>query len=234
MFNEQPNIRLNILYYLSSLGYSKRTSVIVLDILDKLKLYDDISLFSISKLVTDWAVPFSSDGEDFIRKFIDKLKGFSERRKQHFDFYCILWVMTKYEHPESLFNFITKYEYIWKTHPFLRRQVTSIMSRILMFDQSTVINFLEKQIATSEPQVVSVANTILKFMNLKNLESKVRMYLFPKAYRIYPLQKFLVLCSFLNSKKIREDYQFIKQIKKNITDPYYRKWLELQYNIKFV
>ncbi len=233
LFNEQPNVRLNILYYLSSLGYSKRTSVIVLDILDKLKLYDDISLFSISKLVTDWAVPFSSDGEDFINKFIDKLKGFSEKRKQHFDFYCILWVMTKYEHPESLFNFITKYDYIWKTHPFLRRQVASIMSRILMFNQSAVINFLEKQIATSEPQVVSVANTILKFMNLENLESKVRMYLFPKAYRTYPLQKFLVLCSFLNSKKIREDYKCRKQIKKHIADPYYRKWIELQYNIKF-
>ena len=233
LFNEQPSIRLNILYYLTSLGYNKRTSEVVLSILEKLKLYDDISLFAISKLVTDWTIPSSTSGESFIRKFINELKIFSNKRKKHFDFYCILWVMAKYEDPKSLFEFIKKYEYIWKTHPFLRRQVTSLMSRILSYNRSEAINFLDKQIATSEPQVVSVANTILKFMSLENLESKVRMYLFPKNYKTYPLQKFLVLCSILNSEKIRKDYRIIEQLQKYITDPYYKKWFELQYNIKF-
>ena len=233
LFNEFPGVRQNLLYYLSALGYSKRTSDIVLDILDKLKLYDDISLFNVCKLVTDWEVPLTKEADEFILSFIDKVKSFSIKRKKPFDFYCLIWVKTKYEHPDDLIKFVSDYDYIWKTHPFLRRQVTSIMARLLNYRKDEITKFLQTQIATSEPQVVSVANSILIFSNLTIIEQKVKMYLFSQSkYRIYPYQKFIVLCSFLNSEIYRKNVDFTKKILENISDPYYLKWLDYQYNIK--
>lgn len=233
LFNENPGIRQNLLYYLSSLGYNKRTSEIVLKILKELKLYDDISLFNICKILTDWNVPISQDGTDFISNIESEIKAFSAKRKSPFDFYCLLWLKSKYSHPEDLFLFIGKYENIWKSHPFLRRQTTSIMARLLLYKEDSVRKMLSLQIATSEPQVVSVATTILSFKNNVTIEGKVKMYLFPKSKpRIYPLQKFLVLCSFLNSEIYRNDPDIQKNIKEYIKDEHYRKWIEFQYNIK--
>lgn len=233
LFNEFPGVRQNLLYYLSALGYSKRTAEIVLGVLDKLKLHDDISLFNVCKLVTDWEVPCTKEAETFVEIFINKVKSFSIKRKKPFDFYCLVWVKTKYEHPDELIKFIDDYDYIWKTHPFLRRQVTSIMGRLLNYRKDRITKFLQSQIATSESQVVSVANTILIFSELKVIEQKVKMYLFPQTkYKIYPYQKFLVLCSFLNSETFRQDDDIKKKILENITDPFYLKWLDYQYNIK--
>jgi hypothetical protein len=233
LFNEHPGIRSNLLYYLSSLGYSKRTAAIVLRILDELKLHDDISLFNISKLITDWEIPTTKEGEDFIKEVINKVKSFSINRKEPFDFYCLLWIKSKYEHPDDLFKFIFDYEYIWKSYSFLRRQVTSIIARLLPYKEDKVKAFLNKQIATAEPNVVSVANTILNFAKIKVIESKVKMYLFPQnGHKILPLNKFLVLCSFLNSNTYKNDKDVKQKIVDKITDPYYRKWIEFQYNIK--
>ena len=174
-FNDYPGIRDNLLYYLDSIGYSKRTSQIVLEILDNIKLHDDISLFNICKLITNWKVPINKYGEEFITNVIEKVEEFSKKRKEPFDFYCILWLRTKYNQPEDLINFIFKYENLWKTHPFLRRQATAIMSRLLLYKEDKVITFLNKQIATAEPNIVSVATTILSFSNIKNIETKVIM-----------------------------------------------------------
>ncbi|MDT0687679.1 RNA-directed DNA polymerase [Autumnicola psychrophila] len=233
LYNETPGIRPNLLYYLSMLGYSKRTSRVVLEIFDELKLHDDISLFSICHLITDWNIPLNEDGDEFIKNAIAKIKYFSKSRKQIFDFYCLLWVKTKYDHPVELFNFIEEYKNIWKTHPFSRRQVTSIMARLFMFKEDKVQKFLESQISTAEQQVVSIANTLIEFKNSTEIERKVSMYLFPKnKYKIYPLNKFLVLCSFLNSSVYQNDDNIKEKIRHHIDDPYYKKWIELQYNIK--
>ncbi len=64
-------------------------------------------------------------------------------RKQIFDFYCLLWVKTKYDHPEDLYKFIMDYKGIWNSHPFLRRQVTSIMGRLFLYKEDRVRTFLE-------------------------------------------------------------------------------------------
>jgi len=233
LFNENPGIRQNLLFYLSSLGFNDRTSEVVIEIFDKLKLHDDISLFSICKLITDWNIPLNPEGDKFIKTSALKIKSFSKNRKQIFDFYCLLWVKTKYDHPEDLFKFISEYKYIWNLHPFLRRQVTSIMGRLFLYKEDKVRKFLENQISTAERQVVSSANNLINLKNLKSIESKVKMYLFPKnKYKTYPLQKFLVLCSFLNSEPYRVNSDINKKIKFHIDDPYYRKWLEFQYNIK--
>ncbi|MBW3020879.1 RNA-directed DNA polymerase, partial [Candidatus Woesearchaeota archaeon] len=233
LFNEIPGVRQNLLFYLSILGYSKRTSEIVIQILDELKLHDDISLFNICKLVTDWEIPTTKDAESFISSFIKRVKGFSDTRRKPFDFYCLIWVKTKYEHPEKILSFISKYENLWKSHPFLRRQVTSIMARFLNFRKDEITKFLNAQIATSEPQVVSVANSILTLSNLLSIEKKVNLYLFPENIpKVYPYQKFIVLCAFLNSEVYRANADIKNKILEYISDPYYLKWLDYQYDIK--
>lgn len=233
LFNENPGIRQNLLFYLSTLGYSKRTSEVVLEIFDELKLHDDISLFNICRLITDWKVPLTKEGDKFVESAIKKIKSFSMTRKQIFDFYCLLWVKTKYDHPEDLYKFIMDYKGIWNSHPFLRRQVASIMGRLFLYKEDRVRTFLETQISTAEQQVVSTANNLINLKKLTSIEGKVKMYLFPQnKYKTYPLQKFLVLCSFLNSEAYRTDNDVVEKIKYHIDDPYYRKWLELQYNVK--
>lgn len=235
LFDKNPGIRQNLLYYLTNIGYSKQTSKVVIQILKQLNLFDDISLFNISKLITDWKVPLNTHGDLFIEKVIQLVLSFSTKRKNSFDFYCVIWLMTKYSHPDDLYRFIQTKEYIWKSTPFLRRQITSVLSRLLPYKEDKVKKILQHQIATSESQVVSVANSLLLFQSLDKVESKVKMYLFPQSdsqMKIYPLSKFLVLCSFLNSDVYKNDKDVQDKIRNYIKDPYYKKWIDFQYNIK--
>ena len=234
LFNENPSIRQDLIYYLAELGFDSRTNEIVLKILEELKLYDDISLFNICNLITDWQIPVNPIGEQFLDDMKAQIESFSKRRKNPFDFYCILWVRTKYDSPEDLYNFLRKYENIWKTHPFLRRQATAILGRLVYFKRKDVNELLSQQIATSESQVVSVATSIQQFSSSDKIESKVNMYLFPPKAKpkIYPLQKFLILCTFLNSEKYLKNQNVKEKIDEYINDPFYKKWIQQIYETK--
>jgi hypothetical protein len=233
LYEGYPELRKNLMYYLTTLGYNKETSKTVETIMSSLKIYDDISLFNICQLLTSWDIKTDEDGDTFIKLITDKIHIISSKRKTAFDFYCLLWIKTKYEHPESLYNFIEKYENIWRTSPFLRRSVTAIMARLVPYKEEKVKAFLQRQISTGEPQVVSIANQILSFSSVRNVESKINMYLFPAKKPVnYPMQKFLVLCSILNSDTARKDIKLRKNVVEYINDSYFRKWLEFQYEIK--
>jgi hypothetical protein len=65
LYQEFPGIRQNLFFYLTQLGYRKKTAVTVLNILDNLLLYDDISLFSICVLITKWNIPINDEGNKF-------------------------------------------------------------------------------------------------------------------------------------------------------------------------
>lgn len=228
-----PGIRQNLLIYLSTIGYKKKTANVLIKILNNISLFDDVSLFNICKLLTNWNIKSNKAGKEFINIINQSLLEFSRKRKLPFDFYCILWFKAKYEEPEKLYDFIQKKEYIWKMQPFLRRQVTAIMARLFSTKKDEVKIFIEKQIATGEQNVVSIANHILFCSSINNIEKKVLMYLFPPNIKSnYPLHRFLVLCGFLNSQKysLNNDIRF--KIKKYIKDSYMLKWLKIQYNIK--
>lgn len=122
----------------------------------------------------------------------------------------------------------------WKTDAFLRRQATAILSRLSKIDAKEKSPLLIQQISSGNIGVVSVANQISMFEMLNHVEGKLGLYLFPeKKQRIYPLGKFLVLCSVLNSEKIQTEKNISVKIKSHISDPYYRHWLKIQYGIKF-
>ncbi len=233
LYDQIPGIRPNLLIYLAELGFKKKTSEGVLNIVKSLNVYDDISLFQVCRLITDWEIKNTESANLFLKEFESELYAISERRKKPFDFYCLLWFKSKYDHPDSLLRFIRKYENIWRLEPFLRRQVTAILSRLLIIDKIYVTKLLEQQIATGIPQIVSLASLILSFSSHDSISGKIKLYLFPThKQKKYPLQKFLVLCSLLTSEEIRLDKKVHNYIKEYIEDEYYKKWIEAQYNIK--
>jgi len=227
-----PGLRSHLLMYLSKIGYSKKSTKVVLDILNTIDIFDDLSLYQLCLLVTQWEIPVNNDSKKFLQSFDDKITSFSFNRKLPSDFYCVLWFKAKYNHPEDLFRFISKYKNFWQTDTFLRRQVTAILSRLLITNSSKVKEMLYNQISSGITNTVTLANQILHFSGLARLDSKLNFYLFPqKKQTPYPLAKFLVLCSVLNSEKIRVDKNVQKKVKDSISDPYYLKWLDSQYNI---
>lgn len=233
LYNERPGIRGNLLIYLSELGYKKKTSDTVIKIIRNLNVYDDISLFQVCKLVTDWNIPDNESSLEFLKIFEKEIKAISQRRKNPFDFYCLIWFKSKYEHPDSLLRFIKDYENIWKSDPFLRRQVTTSLSRAYMANPSKVTTILKQQISTGIPQIVSLSSQLLSFSSFDNLPSKINMYLFPThKQKRYPLSKFLVLCSLLNSESVRTNEIIKSKVKEYIVDDYQKKWIVAHYNIR--
>lgn len=92
---------------------------------------------------------------------------------------------------------------------------------------------ISTQISSGVVSVVSVATQIKEFSTIQVLDNKLKSYLFNinKPQRPCP-PKFLVLCSVLNSMEIRRSLIVKKQVMEHVFDPYFRKWLDHQYNIR--
>jgi len=227
-----PSLRPNLLIYLSNIGYETYTADKIKIILSKIDIFDDISLYQICFLITSWEIPINDDSKEFLRYIDSYIVSASFKSKNSSDFYSILWFKSKYSHPEELLNFVKKYKNIWLSDSFLRRQVTVIFGRLLIINSKEVDALLYTQISSGINSTVSLANQILQFSDIECLDGKLRFYLFPDKYqRPYPHSKFMVLCSVLNSEKIRNDVTIKKLVMEHVLDPYYRKWLDCQYNI---
>lgn len=231
LYIDCPSLRTNLLMYISNMGYSIKASNILIEIIDSINIFDDISLYQICDLVTKWKVPVNNSSKEFLNLFESKITAFSFRRKLPSDFYSILLFKAKYNHPDELFLFIKKYRNYWQSNTFLRRQVTAVMSRLLFNNSKEIEDLLYSQISSGVTNTVTLANQVLAFSKLDKTNSKMNFYLFPEKQNFYSLQKFLVLCSVLNSPKIRTNPNIQEKIKLKITDPYYLRWLDLQYNI---
>ncbi len=227
-----PGLRPNLLYYLAKIGYRKQTAKKVVEMLLNIDFFDDISLYQICALVTSWEVPINDESNEFLQSINNTLVDASFKSKNPADFYSVLWFKAKYDHHEELLKFIKKYQNLWQADSFLRRQVTAVMGRLFITNSKEIEPLLYTQISSGITNTVSLANQIQRFSDIDNLDGKLRFYLFPKnAQRPYPLPKFMVLCSVLNSEKIRTDYDVIKSVLEHVKDPYYRKWLDAQYNV---
>lgn len=232
LYITHPVLRPNLLIYLSNLGYKKITAAKVLKILEEIDVFDDISLYQICDLVVQWEIPESDESKIFLKEFEKKLSSFSFARKTPLDFYSLLWFKAKYSKSEDLLEFLKKWENIWITNSFLRRQTTAVLSRIYMRDKVNVTQILRSQVSSGEQNTVSVANQTLDFLESEKLDLGQNAYLFPeKPQKPYPLPKFLVLCSLLNSEKLRTNKNIQKKVLDQISDPYYRRWLERDYGI---
>jgi hypothetical protein len=236
LYIKYPSLRANLLTYLGSLGYGTKTKKKVLLILDKLDIFDDISLYQICNLVTEWAIPDNKLGNSFLKSFEEKIVSFSFKRSLPCDFYSLLWFKAKYSPPEKLLTFLTQYQNIWLTDTFLRRQATALFSRLYITDKKKVEKFLSLLSSSGDSSSVSLANQITAFSKISVIIPRINSYIFPTPLKSdpnkYSLSRFLVLCSLLNSDVVRSNKIFTKKCIDRIKDPYYKKWLKEQYGIK--
>lgn len=227
-------MRSSLLYYLEEIGYSEDSSKVVLRLLREMSIYDDVSLFLICRLVVKWKISANSNSLTLIEEFENLITSFSRNHRSYFHFYCTIYFKTKYSHTEDLFDYVKKYENIWQGDNFLRRQVTCSLARLYTSTNSEEVkNLLRTQASSGIISVVSAATQILSFAKLDDIDKVLRPYLFHKNNRKnYPLHKFLVLCSVLNSKAIRKNQSLRSEILTFVDDPYFLKILEVQYNVK--
>ena len=223
-----PTLRTPIIAYLRKLGYNKKTSEIVLKITKGMELIDDVSLFQIVNLITDWQIKTGDKSSSFLIEIDEFLNKKFRLRESPFDFYCYLWLKAKYSKPKDLIEFIERTSYIWSMHPFLRRQIIAVIPRVYPSAKKKNRELLNQQLNSGDVSSISIALQLIEFLKLKKLDNKLKFYLFPKNLPdVYPLPKFLVLSAILNSTVLnpnQRDY-LKKQISQKISDPYYLMWL---------
>jgi hypothetical protein len=232
LYLNYPGLRSNFTHYLSELGYSQATSNVVLNIIKDLDIFDDISVYQVVALVTSWNVPDEMESRIFLKDFEHILTKLSFERNIATDFAYILWFKAKYNHPEDLLKFILKYQNLWQSNSYLRRQATAVLPRLFIYDKPKVLELLNTQISSGVMSTISLASQIEYFSKVESTDKKLNSYLFLPKQR-FNLQKFLVLCAILNSDKIRSNIDVIRKIRKSIRDPFFVKWLKEQYNISF-
>lgn len=231
-FIANPALRPNYLIYLAILGYSQKAAKRVVDILESIDPFDDLSLFQISNLITQWNVPTNKRGKDFILKVKELLTGHATRKKDPLSFFALLWLLSKYETEESLYKFLIRYRNIWQANSFLRRQATASMARFGGNRTASRLDLLNHQAMSGLPTTVSIANQFTLFAEIKTIPFALNAYLFPtKKPVIYPHAKFIVLCSVLTSKSIRENVGIIDKVESYITDKWHREILKNEFNM---
>jgi hypothetical protein len=214
------------------MGYSRKAASIVLDVLKNLDVFDDISLFQISNLLTGWEFPRSQRALERIEALDAQIIKLGFALKEPSGFHAILWFKAKYSSQLELLEFLKKYQNLWQSNSFLRRQATACMARTFGVPGGAAAKILSQQALSGVPSTVSVATQLTQFSETLKIEQKVRLYLFPTTkQRIYPLGKFMVLCAFLNSEPVRTSTEVRTQVLERVSDPTYRHHLKRQYGI---
>ena len=228
-----PTLRPNLLYYLTGIGYLPSSASVLSDILERIDLFDDLSLFQITNLLTSWKFPRTLNGLSWISRFDQLISRRGFEKNDPINFFSLARFKSKYSSSEDLLDFLLKYQNLWQNNSFLRRQGTICICRTLCIPNNKSIELLSHQALSGVPSTVSIVNQIYLFSNIEEVEPKVLMYLFPKnAPKIYPHTKFMVLCSLLNSEKMRANENFCNKIKNFIDDPTHKHWLRVSYGIK--
>ena len=78
-----------------------------------------------------------------------------------FNYYCRIWIRAKYSHPKDILHFIENTRKNWVNNPFLRRQITALISRTIPFRMDSSVNLLNQQISSGFSDTVSLASHIL-------------------------------------------------------------------------
>lgn len=227
-----PGLRSNYLIYLSVRGYSHKAAAAVLEILDEIDPFDDLSLFQVSNLVTNWAVPLNKRGSEFIQEAEKRLTDHAARKRDAQSFFALLWFKSKYADVKSLYSFLTKYRNIWQNNSFLRRQATAAMARFSYLRAKQTLDLINHQAMSGVLTTVSVANQLAQFADLTSIPFSLNAYLFPTAKpTAYPHAKFIVLCSVLASEAIRDDAAVVGKVSVYVTDPRHRNILTKEFKL---
>ena len=151
-------------------------------------------------LINELESPVNDKSQEFIEKFENKMFVFSFNRKLSSDFYCVLWFKAKYNHPDDLYRFIDKYKNLWQTDTFLRRQVTAILSRLLITNSVKVEKLLYNQISSGITNTVTLANQILSFSDFEKSNSRLN-FLFISGEKAENIPVIKISCFMLSFKR---------------------------------
>lgn len=232
-FIANPVLRSNYLIYLSIRGYSSKAASNIVEVLKNIDPFDDLSLFQISYLITQWSVPTNKRGRAFIAKVREMLTSHATKKKDPQSFFALLWFLSKYETEESLFRFLQRYRNIWQGNSFLRRQATASMARFGCNRKSKEIDLINHQAMSGVPTTVSIANQLTLFAELKTVPFNLNAYLFPTAKpNVYPHAKFIVLCSVIASSHVRRNSSVLEKIDSYITDSWHREVLRNEFGLE--
>lgn len=227
-----PALRSNYLIYLAIRGYSHKAATRILEILKSIDPFDDLSLFQISHLTTQWSIPNNKRGRDFISEMKSLLTGHASKKRDAQSFFALLWFLSKYEAEAGLYNFLVRYRNIWQGNSFLRRQATASMARFGSNRSGRRLELINHQAMSGVPTTVSIANQLSQFAELGAVPFELNAYLFPKAKPIvYPHSKFMVLCSVLASKSVRSDPSIIGKVNSYVSDPWHRAVLRNEFKM---
>ncbi len=227
-----PVLRSNYLIYLAVRGYSHKAAMRVLEILELIDPFDDLSLFQISNLITQWSVPTNKRGRDFISEAKRLLTFHSIGKKDAQSFFALLWFLSKYESEKNLYGFLVRYRNIWQGNSFLRRQATASMARFGSNRTKLRLEIINHQAMSGIPTTVSVANQISQFAEYSSMPFGLNAYLFPKTKpTTYPHSKFIVLCSVLASNSLRTDINVQEKVDSYIRDPWHRALLRDEFKL---
>lgn len=225
IFQDYSDVRTNVCSYLHNLGFNKETATVFKSLLE-IKQYDDISLFLLISLVTDWNTDCSDNGKNFINQILEYLKKIPIKDRE-FNFYSYLWFAAKYEQPQQLYAHLNKYKNFWIRNPFLTRQVASIIPRLLPNfgkEYEELSNFILQRDYNDSSSVIYNFKEIRTAENIRYLKE----YLFPanKHKKGYPLSKFLILYNFLLNGSSNKYFDVHKEIREHIQDSWFLSWLK--------
>ena len=223
LYLDYPGIRNHILKYISSLGFSKPTADKILTILKSVKRYDDVTLFNLCKMITRLEVPYNKKGKDFINQ-IDSILGEWE---SDFDLYCYLWFSAKYKSPHKLMGLIESTKRYWMNEQFLGRQAVSILPRVFLFKQDTVMKLIRDMMTSGPRDAASVSSNLHYLFSVERIKYQLYAYLRPpKGQKPYPLPKYLILTAVLSSPNLFKSERKKLKVTDLVSDPWYTNWLE--------
>ena len=219
LFEEHSELRGNICSYLYKLGFQKKTRETFWKLI-KTPRYDDMTLFMLISLTTDWNIPTNKTAQNFITELSKYLKS-QKLVNSEFNFYSYLWFAAKYEAPTDLYNHIEKFKNFWIKYSFLTRQVASLLPRLLPMmknEYKQLSDFIIQRDYSDSSSVIFNMNEIQKEKNIP----AIKQYLFPSILhkRGYPLAKFLILYNYCLNPNIVNTPTY------DIQDPWFKHWIK--------
>lgn len=220
LLQNNPDLRVNILRYYDSLGASKKRFEHLKYFLRSQHCLDDIAVFSVAKLLTDWSI---SPRSKIKKEIIDLAIGIAGQSSAHL--VSSIWLLAKYGDAEELSQVLTNTMHVWKHSSFLSRQVAATMPKI----RSLRGDFLEKTFAET-----GQLDSLRILYNLNDIRTKAlskadRLYMLHNSKNTYyPLSKFLISLDVLACQSTDNTYRKLlkNELVERIQDPIYIQNIE--------